>query len=235
MKRLTALLLVLLLALALCACNTSDNKDSKDSKDEPKTENTDSKTNDNSDDASDDDIVEFTRGTVTNNVYESEYMGIGIRFDDTWTFSSDEELKELVGIAADLSGDELKKAWVEANAVTDMMAINPMSYNVIITFEKNLPSVLETVSMDTIINNAISSVKATYENMGVTDIETERTTISVEGESLDAVRIKVNYMGIDLYQSMILKKCSGHIASIAITSTGEDVMDDIVANMFLVK
>ena len=203
MKRLTVLLLALLLTLTLCSCNT---KEETSDNDEPKVTNTDNQTDIKAEDTNEetennadetDEAIEFTRGTVTNNTYESKYAGLGIELDDTWTFSSDEEINTLMGIAGDLSGDEQRKALIEALAITDMVAINPNAYSVVVTFEKNLPSVLKTISMDTVMDNTIASTKSTYENLGVTDTQIEKTTVNIQGEEFNAIRMKVNYMGVD--------------------------------------
>lgn len=251
MKKLTAILLALMLALALCACN---NTESKKNDDEPKTESNEEQTKNNienetekSDDKAEEPVneqetandeeaaSEFTRGTVTDNTYESKYLGLGIKLDDTWTFSSDEDLEALMGIAADLMEDDKKAAWLEAVVINDMMAMTDTGNNVVVTYEKNIPSVLETLSMDTVVNNALASIESSYADMGVTDITSEKIVVNIDGTDFNALKVHVNFMGVDMYQSMIITKCHSHVASITVTSMGEDILDSIISNMYIIK
>lgn len=113
MKKILAIILCLALAVSLCACGMSSAKDDiEDALD--KAESTLSE------------IIEstkLTRGTISGNVYKSEFSGITFTRPDSWVYSTDEEIASALGVGADLLGidTDFAKLAEDSGSVYDMM------------------------------------------------------------------------------------------------------------------
>ena len=80
--------------------------------------------------------VEFSRGTVTDNIYTSTFAGIKFAAPEDWTLASEEELNAMMNVAIDnTDANALAKKYLELSTVYDMIAIAPDNSNVMIMYE----------------------------------------------------------------------------------------------------
>ena len=79
----------------------------------------------------------LSRGTIVDDVYTSEFMGVSFRKPKGWVYSTDEEIAAVMQIGADLlNTDEFLEQAAKMSTVYDMMVKDPLSGNNInIVFE----------------------------------------------------------------------------------------------------
>ena len=58
----------------------------------------------------------------------------------------------------------------------------------------------------------------------------KRASVDVDGKTVDALSTYMENNGMKLYQVMFQKKCSGYLASMAITTANEDATADVIDN-----
>lgn len=84
----------------------------------------------------------FSRGVITGNAYVSSYLGLRFTAPEDWSYATDEELSELMGISMDIIGEDVygdNKEQAEELAkqavIYDMIAAAPNGSNVQIVLE----------------------------------------------------------------------------------------------------
>lgn len=93
--------------------------------------------------------ADFAMGEVTNGVYSSDFSKMTFTAPDGWTFSSQDEILQMMDVGLDISGEvsevnggdaELNKKILEKTTIYDMVAMNELTgENVIIMYE-NIPA-----------------------------------------------------------------------------------------------
>lgn len=81
-----------------------------------------------------------SRGVWNNGIYRSEFSGINFTLPNGWSAATDEEIANLLGISADILGDD--KQWIIESAklttIYDMMATDPVTNNNLMIIFENL-------------------------------------------------------------------------------------------------
>ena len=255
MKKLTAILLALAMLFAFAACGgstpdedavrgeqkvntTQANDPAEDVTKAPSDETTNAPDNEVTDapetdvtDAPATDVTEpeFSLGDITGLNYENEFIGIGCNLPADWTFYTDEQIKELNNVAADLAGEEYKEAMENATVVYDMLATSPdMLSNVNINLEKGDPILIAATDLADAFENTLSLTKQSLENMGAVITSTEIGTVTIDGESFTSLRITSEINGFTMCQLIFATKCNGYIAYIGITTTDDAAVQEIL-------
>lgn len=82
---------------------------------------------------------ELTRGTCVDNIYASEYANLVFLAPEGWTYATDEEMAETMGVGLEVlqdSGLELNEKILEQKVIYDMMAVDSETgVNVIVSYE----------------------------------------------------------------------------------------------------
>ena len=179
---------------------------------------------------------EFSLGEVDSNKYESAFIGIGYRLNDGWTFYTDEQIQELnqyVEGKADQNYMDLVK---NADIVYDMMATSGAGTdNVLVTLEKRPNAQLDTLNLASSLEASFKAFKTSFENMGYKNITHEITTVTIDGKTFDAMHINASYGGMKMYQTCIVIKCNGYLATIAFTTFDEAGTAPLLQNLYLLK
>ena len=179
---------------------------------------------------------ELTLGTANALNYENKFIGLGLNLKSGWTFSTDEQIKELNNIAADLAGEEFKQAMENATIIYDMQAKSDNQVdNVIVNLEKVDALTLSILDLEQNLKSAFDLIKNSLENMGYNNISYQMGTITIDGKSFPSMTISMQVQGINVYQKMFSIKCDGYLASINITSVSLDTINDILSGFYLTK
>ena len=76
----------------------------------------------------------ITRGTIDDEVYVNDCMGIEFVRPATWVYSTDEEIAAVIGIGVEMLGDKKFQAALDENyALYDMMVIDKITVGMPIT------------------------------------------------------------------------------------------------------
>lgn len=240
MKKISIIIL-LIASVLICGCqkNESDIRGGYES--EAASEDVSDATSEDASDATSKDASdatdvsseeELSLGSRDGNVYKSEFIGLSYKLNDGLSFYTDEQIKQLNNIASDLAGDEFKEAIKNATVIYDMYASDSAgTNNIAINLEKVNP--VQLVVLDIAKNyEAVADVSVkSFENMGFTNVKYEITAIEIDGKTLDALCITSEFNGVKVYQTLFSKKCSGYLASVAVSSFGEDNSEEIFKNI----
>ncbi|MBE6812925.1 MAG: hypothetical protein E7523_08585 [Ruminococcaceae bacterium] len=175
------------------------------------------------------------RGTVDGNTYRNEFIGIEITLDDTWTFYNDEQIAALYGLTADRAGEDFANLIENSPVVYDMyaMAANQVN-NIGINLEKVDAVLLETMDLAANLQKSVDIIKTSYENMGYSDIQTEISTVEIDGQEFDCLNVSVSVGGMIMNQTTVSIKCGDYLASLALTALGEDSLAEILNSISLI-
>ena len=179
---------------------------------------------------------ELSLGEVSDNKYESEFIGIGYNLPESWRFYTDEEIAELNNYTGNIAGQDYKDLIKNATVVYDMMAASPsQTDNVVVTLEKKPNATINNLNIAASFESSFAMVKSTFENMGYRNITHEVTTVTVNGQVLDCMHISATYAGQTMHQTSIMFKCNGYIATIALTTFDAAGTAPLLANLYLLK
>ena len=158
--------------------------------------------------------VEYTKGTIENNVYTNEWANLKFELDDTWKKGSD----------ADFQSYE--------NENTDCGLIAGLATEgrqLAIAFEKNPLNLYdENAYLDNVKKGMTSSVS------GYTFGEYYKKTIA--GQEFTGVDITLSQSGVNVYQAMFTRIHDGKFISIVVTSiTGKDEINTVLSKITALK
>ncbi len=174
-------------------------------------------------------------GSNENNKYENEFIGIGCKLDDDWTFLTDEEIDELNNIAKDAVGEEIAEAIEKANIIYDMSAAKSDNTQMININLENLGLVYgSTMDESAYIDASIETIKTGLENMGLENIVAEKTTVTFAGKTRHAIEVSGEASGIKIYEKQVCIKAGKYMSNITAISYIEDATDEILAAFYAV-
>ncbi len=161
------------------------------------------------------DKKDFTRGTVTENVYTSDFCGLTFTAPAGWQFYSDEEIAALMNVTADqLSDEKMKDAMFET--VIDFYAYDETTgNNVNATFENLNVTQRLTVTDDAYVLQFTNVLVGQYESLGFT-VETEdKGTVRLGGTEYRKLEIVLN--GGALRQGAYIRRFGSQYLAIAVS------------------
>ena len=179
---------------------------------------------------------EFSMGEIDGLVYENEFIGIGCELEDEWSFMSDEEIKELNNITADVAGEEYEELLEDAELIYDMYAIGGNQLDSInVNLEKYDKVTLDSLVVEDALENTIPILEKSFGNMGYTDIETYLDKINIAEEEFTCLYLTGEIEGVRIYQKVFPIKCNGYLANVTITTYEEDRVDSLAERFYFVE
>lgn len=177
---------------------------------------------------------EFSLGTIEGDTYQSEFIGLGFKYQGSWRYYNDKEIKELNQTVENMADDEYLEVVKNADVVYDMMAVNTENQtdNVNIALEKVNAVTLATLDITENYEKTVSTVKSTFENMGYTNIQHQISKVMIDGKEYECLNITAEIAGVTMYQTSVAIKCNGYLANIAVTSYGKDKSGDILGYFY---
>lgn len=176
----------------------------------------------------------FSRGVITNGVYENSFVGIGISLSDQWKFLSEEEINLLNGISEEFLDFDLENLTI----FYDMQATNLLtSETVSINIEKLQPlAVATTENMETFLGSQMPTVQHSLENMGCTNVSYELVKVKIGEKEHQGATIVGDILETKLYETVVCIKCDGgYVATVAIASFGTDTTMDVLNKFYTVE
>ena len=221
MKRILSVCLLVLLLLSLCACGGNGEEQIRG---EQITNNTQPAT----------EGPEFSLGSTTGVTYESTFIGIGCNLPEGWTFYTDEQIRQLNNTTADVAGEEYQELMEQATVVYDMYAVAADGLsNMSVNLEKISQIQLLVLDLEENLKKIGPTLQETMETMGITDYTYEVGTKTIEGETFTCLNCHGTISDIDMYQTILNIKCNGYLASVTLTTFGENTIDQLLENFYL--
>ncbi len=172
--------------------------------------------------------AEFSMGSTSSNQWENEFIGIGCKLDENWTFLSDEEIRQQNQLSADLVGEEYKEALESAAVIYDMSASHvDGTKNVSVNLEKLTGAAL-LINEETYVSVAVENAVGALESMGIENVQATTEEITFGGGNHYCIHIEGEASGMKLYETVVAIKCSGYIACITAAAWVEDSTGEIL-------
>lgn len=238
MKKLFAMLLVLAMIFSFAACGggstvTDDDFDdvkgeqiANDETEEDTEEETEEATEEVTEEASEE--KQFELGKATGLEYNNKFLGVACKLDSGWTFSTDEEIAELNQYTQDTLGDDYTEFMESAATYTDMQAYAANGLdNVSVIFEKSTVAQVLAADLEANFTATIPTLKSMLADMGYTNIVINVEDITIDGKTYTGIVSSAEINGVKMYQASAGMKCGGYIASITVTTYGENTVQDI--------
>jgi len=151
--------------------------------------------------------TEFSRGEISGNVYDNAFAEITFTKPDSWTFMTDAELAEQIGVALDKLNAKNPFENDEVLALIDALASDEDGNNVSISFE------------ETNITPAayLNSVKTQLSSLGYTFGET--STVELGGVSYTKLVASVTMEGVSMNQGLYVRTVDGLMCILTVTLT----------------
>lgn len=167
---------------------------------------------------------DYSFGTVTEQGFESSFLGYVFETPEGVTLSTREEIAKISGVTADVMKDDLNKFQLEAmqnKTVYDMMATCDNSLanvNVVITFGNT-----KGAKMDDVVAANIQQL----ESMTAMDVTVDRNTteVTVAGKKYTKLSATNVIQGMELKQDMYIYIGDGYMSSITVTYDADSVAD----------
>lgn len=175
----------------------------------------------------------LSRGTVNGQIYENRFVGIGFNAPSTWTYLGDEEIGQLIGTVLDMDGFEDLQEFFEGNdAYCDVFAVGEDG-NVNMTIEKKT-EYMKAISFEEIYEETTIGLEEQLEGTYDTALVT-KTDVTVDGKNFYGFRVKGDYQGTEIYQRGFMIDLGDYVATITVSSTIPDLIDQIIGRFFVIE
>ncbi len=268
-KRTIATLLSLVMAFSLTACaggsdNNTDTQDvvvEEEETEEADAEDVDAEDADAEDadaedadaDAEDTDAEDADAeaaadifGTVDGEFYTNEYFGIKVRAIEGYAFADDETIEQLGYMTADMiaEGDSLyteavSNALESGETVIDFYLTDEDFMNSLNLTLSSTDSRLTQDDAADMIDATIPFLAQTYESMGASDVNCERSTVVFLGEDVPCIRtsgvfeVEGTTIDLDVVQVVLIK--DGYTATITATTYMDDETGSLLDTVSVIE
>ncbi len=242
MKKIIALFLCLALLTAFAGCSgrvSPDDLHGSITQNGNASDVTDSDAN-ASDDTAEDEVPEFTIGTNTGTKWENSYLGLGLTLDDSYYFYDDEEVEELnrntLASLGESLGDDYVESIKDLDFFYDMYATTEdASSTVNVMIENHTAAELINFSATKTIEQAMPSMKTSYEGMGYTNVQVNSATVTLAGKEYAAAKLTADFETITVYAYSVMGRVGNHLFTVSMLSTDEAGLQDLVDSFYKVQ
>ncbi len=176
--------------------------------------------------------TEVTLGTVNGNIYESTFIGIGCALPDGFTFYSQEQIAQNNSAAYDMLSEDIAEELQSADVIYDMAAADESGSSVNVNIENLGLLGVAVKNADEYVDIAVSQAAAPLEELGFTDVDAFKNTITFAGEKHPAVQIVATQSGFTCYQTSVCIMVDNHMASISVGSLDKATHDALLASFY---
>lgn len=174
----------------------------------------------------------LTRGTVNGNVYENSFIGMGFQAPEDWTYLSDEQIGQTMGMAIDYG--DLQKMLDEYESFIDAAVVGANGDNIIFAIQKK-PDDLKDTSFEEVYKATISALRKQLNESGVYDTVSVTTCdVTIDNKTFPGYVVNSKVQGREMKQKTFLADLGDCIAIINITAWDE-VMDPIIERLFIIE
>ncbi len=160
-------------------------------------------------------------GSTERNIYKNASIGIKCELDSSWTFRTDEEIKEMNGFAAGMMPEEYADALKNNESIYDMYAVNEASENIVVTFSPSPYSSLIGIEMENYAKICGDQLVELYASMGGNATYKVGTT-TIGTKTYTCLDLDVTLYGVQMYQKVILTTTKGYVVQMNITAFSKE-------------
>jgi hypothetical protein len=185
----------------------------------------------------DTDTGDFEIGSVDDNVYTSNFSGITFTAPDGWSFSSEEEILQMMNLGSSVLSDkaQLYTEIAQQTTIYDMMASNATTGDNVIVLYENLNAygsgVADAYDVDTYID-VLDSQMESLASSGITFEKKDSGKVTLSGREFSKVEFDTTYetYGYTAKQAYYIAKEGDYI--IAVVSTLGQYSDEDDLSVF---
>jgi hypothetical protein len=169
---------------------------------------------------------ELSRGTWNDDVYTNEFAGIQFTLPEGWLVATDEEIANIMGMGAEVMGDDAKWAMEAAKqaSIYDMMAQDPVKMNnVSIMFQNLSMSVGGTNISEKDYLEILEAQMKGIETLDYTYGDPYETTIN--GVTFQTLRAETN----NIAQYYMVHRQDKYMVAVILTLVDDTDIEDILA------
>lgn len=170
--------------------------------------------------------VEFSMGEWKDNVYTNNFLGLKFNLPEGWTYSSDEEIADMMNLGVEILNDDEKAATEIAKlaAAYYMFATEQNTGNMVtIVSEKPVIDMTTEAYIERLKNQLLGLENLNYKVVGVSKEKIANT-------ECDSLTVNVDTNGVAVTQKYCVYKIDKYIVSITITSrTGDAKIGEIIS------
>jgi len=172
---------------------------------------------------------ELTRGVWEDDTYVSEYANLKVSLPEGWTAATDEELAEIMGVAADIlteQGTEITQELLEKTTIYDMMAQNLSTGANILVMYENMNLTAGGSKMD--LEEYVEALKTQmaevdiYKSVEYGDLREEKI-----GEDTYQV-MEANVLDYEFSQYYYLRKIDKYMLVVCISQQSSEDVSEVV-------
>ena len=172
-------------------------------------------------------VSDFAKGILTDEGWESEWLGMRFVPEDTMNMSTEEELNDLMGISMDMLSEdfnELQIQYAELNTVSEMMCTaDDNASNVNMTLEK-LPMKID---VDTYVELFLAQVSEV--SVMAMNVVNEGEDVTVAGRDFKKLQCEVSYEGVTLYQDYYMAIIEDRVQIIVVSYLDEAEAESLMS------
>lgn len=218
MKKFIAILLMLTLVVSFTACGNDIPDGSVNG-----TLKTDETTGTQNED------IPLSMGHAEGNVYESKFIGIGFDLPENWTFYTEEEIKKINNIAADMVDEDIAETLANADIIYDMYAQDAVTGNSVnINLEKMNPINSAFATTEQYTKLACTDLENALLSMGYEEVIANATTVTFAGEECNAIDVVATAENVALYEKIVCKKVGAYMVNITVATIRTDETDNVL-------
>lgn len=168
---------------------------------------------------------EFSMGEWNNNVYTNEFLGLKFNLPTDWTYSSDEEIAEMMNIGVEMLNDDQKAAAeiAKLTGVYYMVAQDSNTGNNVNIFSEKQITEISTEKYITALKTQLSAVQSISYEIGETSKE------KVANKECDTLTVSAKMSGVEVMQKYYIYKIDEYVIGIIATSlNGETGINEIM-------
>ena len=170
----------------------------------------------------------YTSGLTLGNVYNHSYFGFKCVLPEGWSFYTDEQIAQLQGYTQDMMGQDYADIIEKSGSAMEMFAAEDSTgglYTLNVVVEK-LPSAA--LSEEKYVESCLDKTKAALESAGFQIDVCKAATVQFAGKTHAAIEIQGSYMGVDLYETLVVVKEGKYLACVTAGSYMENYTSDIL-------
>lgn len=173
-------------------------------------------------------------GATDGGHYENVYFGVAYDFGAEWYVATDAELADLIGITADAIGDAaFEQALEESGFAYSVYATADEGLTTLSVGVENLGILYGlTLTEEEYIDMSEGMLVEALESVGLTNVTTEKVTMTLAGAEHPAVKVYGQIYEIDFFETIVVIKSGNYIACVTAGSYVEDVTDEILGGFY---
>lgn len=170
----------------------------------------------------------YTSGVTLGSTYTHSYFGFKCVLPEGWSYYTDEQIAQLQGYTQDMMGQDYADMIEKSGNAMEMYASEDSTggiYTLNVVVEKLANG---SISEQKYAEASLNTTKAALESAGFEIDVCEASTLQFAGKSHAAIKIHGSYLGMELFETLVVVKEGKYLACVTACSYMDDNTSDIL-------